>query len=553
MKASATRILSVLFFAALFYMAACDNSTNTDLEETLAPYLELEAIEGASNTTLTIQKGEDAGLDSYFAFDVSNVENNGIISEGLVEGWCLEWNKPIDSNNDRHDGIESYSTFGSDTWKPVNYLMSIKDQLKEEDPSLTYREIQVAIWSLIDVPEFNVDEVLAEGNMPSRMMSDGEPNFSVSKVKEIVDHVRTNSDAFTYSGNSPYMVFARTDDDSQNGGFVPCEGDPEQCEGYVSISGSVYVDGNSNEVKNSSESGILNTTVRLTDEEGTGHYIQTDENGMYSFVVQTGDQEKTFTLEVPEQTEETEDFNEGLFDSHFSTTPTTGVTVTASTEDVTGVNFGFEPKVGDLIEKFNTGEIATNTEPRIFWVKQLIIGLASEILGFTIDTEVPNDVLNEHLLDIEDLLLEEPFIFPENKIYSALLIILKDDTDQEQLLSQLLTAELNLVSGRGSATPELDLAIMAFGESAAAEFNGSGAELRAGMTLEENVPVSMSEFDSIRTEEDAKALLSKIIKSNSITTEPMPSTSSVALDDAEPLLRSFNLSGGGGGSVGPAE
>lgn len=553
MKASATRILPVLFFAALFYMAACDNSTNTDLEETLAPYLELEAIEGASNTSLTIRKGEDAGLDSYFAFDVSNVENNGIISEGLVEGWCLEWNKPIDSNNDRHDGIESYSTFGSDTWKPVNYLMSIKDQLKEEDPSLTYREIQVAIWSLIDVPEFNVDEVLAEGNMPSRMMSDGEPNFSVSKVKEIVDHVRANSDAYTYAGNSPYMVFARTDDSSQNGGFVPCEGDPEQCEGYVSISGSVYVDGNSNEVKNSSESGILNTTVRLTDEEGTDHYIQTDENGMYSFVVQTGDQEKTFTLEVPEQTEETEDFNEGLFDSHFSTTPTSGVTVTASTEDVTGVNFGFEPKVGDLIEKFNSGEIATNTEPRIFWVKQLIIGLASEILGFTIDTEVPNDVLNEHLLDIEDLLLEEPFIFPENKIYSALLLILSDDTDQEQLLSQLLTAELNLVSGRGSATPELDLAIMAFGESAAAEFNGSGADLRAGMTLEENAPVSMSEFDSIQTEDDAKALLRKIIKSNSITTEPMPSTSSVALDDAEPLLRSFNLSGGGGGSVGPAE
>jgi len=154
MKTKSIITITMLLFMGV--LSSCTDSVNTDIEDTLAPYLELEAIEEASNTTLTIQRGTAAGLDSYFAFDVSNIETNGIISEGMVEGWCLEWDKPIAQNNDRHDGVEAYSTFGSEKWKPVNYLMSIKDRLKREDPSLTYKEIQIALWSLIDVPRFNV-------------------------------------------------------------------------------------------------------------------------------------------------------------------------------------------------------------------------------------------------------------------------------------------------------------------------------------------------------------------------------------------------------------
>lgn len=550
-------IFPITMLLMLFALSSCDNSMNTDIEESLSPYLELEAIDEASNTTLTIRKGESAGLDSYFAFDVSNIESNGIISEGLVEGWCLEWDKPIASNNDRHDGVEAYSTFGSEKWKPVNYLMSIKNQLKRNDPSLTYREIQVAIWSLIDVPRFNLDEVLATGRMPSRMIKNGEPNFSVTKVKEIVDYVRGNSDTYTYTSNSPYMVFARTDDNSQNGGFVPCEsGDADQCEGYVSISGTVYVDGNSNEIKDISESGIQNTTVILTDSDGMEFHTKTETDGFYSFVIYTGDEEKTFTVQIPTETNDTEDFNEGLFDSHLPTTPISGVSVTAETENVSGIDFGFEPKVEELIEAFTSKTIVTNAEPKLFWVTQLILGIASELIGVTIDTEVPKDLLLEHLNDIENLLLEEPFQFGENKMYSALLTILRQNSELDRLLTQLLVAELNVVSGRGTDSADFDLALMAFGESAAVELSGSGAELRATMTAGKRAPDSMPDFSTVKTVDDANILLNRTLESNTlelnaVTTRSVPITASVSSGDAEPLLRAFNLSGGGGGSVGP--
>ena len=564
MKSKSIISITVLLLL-LGAVSSCDNSLNTDIEQTLSPYLELDAIDEASNTTLTIRKGAAAGLDSYFAFDVSNVQTNGIISEGLVEGWCLEWNKPIASNNDRHDGVEAYSTFGSDKWKPVNYLMSIKNKLKREDPSLTYKEIQVSIWSLIDVPQFNLDEVLAAGKMPSRMMSDGRPNFSVSKVKEIVERVRSNADAYTYSESSPFMVFARTDDNSQNGGFVPCEsGDADQCEGFVSISGSVYVDANSSEEKDSSESGIQNTTVTLTDDEGMEFHTKTEQDGFYSFIVYTGDDEKSFTLEISEETEDTEDFNEGLFDSYLPTTPTSGITVMVDTENSTGINFGFEPQVENLIERFNSGEIETNTETRKFWAVQLTAGFISEATGLSLDSyvTVPKDSLILYLSEIENLFLDEPFQFGEaniDKLFSAWKTILRNDTDLDKLLAELITAELNVVSGRGSGSLDFDLALLAFGESSAFELNDDNLPgLRAAMKVGEQGPDFMPELKSAKTVEDAKLLLRETIetidsKTNSVTTRSVPVSSFVVPGQAEPLLRSFNFSGGGGGSVGPAE
>jgi len=564
MKSKSIISITVLLLL-LGAVSSCDNSLNTDIEQTLSPYLELDAIDEASNTTLTIRKGAAAGLDSYFAFDVSNVQTNGIISEGLVEGWCLEWNKPIASNNDRHDGVEAYSTFGSDKWKPVNYLMSIKNKLKREDPSLTYKEIQVSIWSLIDVPQFNLDEVLAAGKMPSRMMSDGRPNFSVSKVKEIVERVRSNADAYTYSESSPFMVFARTDDNSQNGGFVPCEsGDADQCEGFVSISGSVYVDANSSEEKDSSESGIQNTTVTLTDDEGMEFHTKTEQDGFYSFIVYTGDDEKSFTLEISEETEDTEDFNEGLFDSYLPTTPTSGITVMVDTENSTGINFGFEPQVENLIERFNSGEIETNTETRKFWAVQLTAGFISEATGLSLDSyvTVPKDSLILYLSEIENLFLDEPFQFGEaniDKLFSAWKTILRNDTDLDKLLAELITAELNVVSGRGSGSLDFDLALLAFGESSAFELNDDNLPgLRAAMKVGEEGPDFMPELKSAKTVEDAKLLLRETIetidsKTNTVTTRSVPVSSFVVPGQAEPLLRSFNFSGGGGGSVGPAE
>jgi len=212
------------FILGILFMGACQNNVNTPIEESIAPYLELQALDEASNATITVNRGETVGFDSYFAFDLSNIKADGIVREGLTEGWCLEWDKPIRQNNDVHHGIEMFNTFGSTTWKPANYLMNIKDELKAEDPALTYKEIQVALWTLIETPAFDLDQVLQNGDMPSRLMENGQPNFDVDKVKAINNRVRSEVAQFEYDSNSSYILFSNMRDE-QNGGIINgCKG-----------------------------------------------------------------------------------------------------------------------------------------------------------------------------------------------------------------------------------------------------------------------------------------------------------------------------------------
>lgn len=214
-------LLGLILFGAIF-ISACQNGVNTSFENSVEPYMELEAIDNTENTIITVNRGDVSGLDSYFSFNLNNTPDHGLVRAGLTEGWCLEWNKAIAQNNDTHGGVEMYSTAGSSTWKPANYLMNIRKELQEEDPSLTYREIQVALWSLIETPAFNLDEALNNGTMPSRMLLNGKPNFDVNKVKSITNRVRKEVVDFSYGPDKRFLVFARTDGSQQNGGITTC-------------------------------------------------------------------------------------------------------------------------------------------------------------------------------------------------------------------------------------------------------------------------------------------------------------------------------------------
>ena len=221
-KRGITASLAIIIASTIAFVA-CDVISEKGLEESLAPYIELESITQGPNSSIVVNRGSATGADSYFTFNVKSETRSGLIREGVKEAWCLEWNKPIAQNGDLHDGVEFYSTFGSETWKPANYLLNIKDKLKKEDPKLTYKEIQVALWSVIDNPSFNLEEVLKSGDMPARLMRDGNPDFDVAKVRSIVDRVRNNYTNYNYKPSVPFIAYARTENSSQNGGFLTCD------------------------------------------------------------------------------------------------------------------------------------------------------------------------------------------------------------------------------------------------------------------------------------------------------------------------------------------
>jgi len=217
----------LIIISSMLYLAACDNSVRPGLEDSFELFTGLQEIPQAESTRLVINKGTSMDSDSYFHIDISGVDSNPFIKNGATEAWCLEWKKPLRTNNDIHDGVKWYATSGNDKWLPMNYFFSIRGELQKEDPTLTYREIQAVVWSLAGymniAPEFNVDK-LTNSELPSRLMEDGVPAFSKEKVKTITSRVlkeypQLKAKALTESFIAEGSV-AETDPDEQNI-FVP--------------------------------------------------------------------------------------------------------------------------------------------------------------------------------------------------------------------------------------------------------------------------------------------------------------------------------------------
>lgn len=195
-----------------FIISACSNpASEGDISESLDPVENVSAINGAENTTMNVNQGPD----SYFVLGFHSVQSNDVIADGMVgEGWCIDWEKPIDSNDGSYNNIPLYSTFNVESWNPLNYLFNIKEDLMNSDPDLTYREIQLVVWSLRGHPEFILDEIALE-NLPSRMRADGEANFSYEKVNSILEMVEAGYKDFEFTEGTKYAVIAETPADVQ--------------------------------------------------------------------------------------------------------------------------------------------------------------------------------------------------------------------------------------------------------------------------------------------------------------------------------------------------
>lgn len=208
-----TLLLIVLLISTVFSISSCNNVTGEsgDISDSLEPVENVASIEGAESSTITVNKSNN----SYFALAFSNIGTNNIIADGFSgEGWCIDWQKSIESDNSVYNDIPLYSTFNVEKWNPLNYLFNIMDDLKQDDPELTYREFQAVVWSLRGFPEFNLDAISDE-DLPGSLQSDGQANFSREKVKSIIEIVQSGYEDFEFTEGTRFAVIAETPSDVQ--------------------------------------------------------------------------------------------------------------------------------------------------------------------------------------------------------------------------------------------------------------------------------------------------------------------------------------------------
>jgi hypothetical protein len=233
------------------------------------------------------------------------------------------------------------------------------------------------------------------------------------------------------------------------------------CDGFL-VSGTVYVDADSNGVMNGTdESGLVDVTVSMVDGNGSVITSKTGLDGKYAFLRVAG----TYTVRIDAITAD-DDFNEELAES-FDPTGPTSIAVTVG-PDSPGNDFGFDPQTEEIIFELETGILLTDGEPVKFWKKQLRAAGSRGGGGAEFDAAA----MAAFIAEIQTLFLAEPYQFtPGNEFDEALAILSSNSRDPlDVLLRELLAAEFNTVSGKGLIdSMPLQLALIAWAESVVVE------------------------------------------------------------------------------------
>lgn len=211
------------------------------------------------------------------------------------------------------------------------------------------------------------------------------------------------------------------------------------CGGVYYIAGSVFIDADNPGVKDPSELGLGNIEVILKNEKGEVLHNKFTSNsnegnvrdGYYSFPVLKG----TYSVSVA---------NNLLDDKNYSPTTLTSLSFLNLSQDSFGNNFGFTIQTQNLADDFEAGKYNLNTEPTRFWIQEI----KNAGKG---NAQYDVKAINKILADVEALLLDNPFQLGTDKRAGALEILTRPiKSDRDEYLQQLLTAELNVVTGRGA-------------------------------------------------------------------------------------------------------
>ncbi|TVR31927.1 MAG: hypothetical protein EA390_05830 [Balneolaceae bacterium] len=448
-----------------------------------------------------------------FLFFACNEMQNPVSELPVIESFAIPGASAIGVNDTEPVTIQDFKiTFKGNSYDPVANTSTFKYTVTRNSSASGFN------YMAFEIPECAAGDYAGHTPSESSSVTDNEIRWTSS-----IGTGSSRTHTVTYNGKKTTGMIDATIQGSGSGD-IQTELIPGPCKGVYSISGTVYVDEDGSGGRDDSrEGGIDNVTVRLDVNDKVATQ-KTSSNGTYTFNIYIGGEETGFTLSVPEKTADITDFNELLYDTYTPTEGDGGISDNISSPNLTGNNFGFEPKTDEIIQKFDDGnEIRLKTEVPSFWANEIKFADKGRRTVF-IKSEL------ENFLDkIDELDLTYKFNFGTDvderlKKAEEILTLKRRSTELEVLRANLLAAKLNVVSGNGAfdendnVLTDFNLIILKTGSAAA-------------VTLD---PPSTSGF-------------SLMMNSTTYETHTFTTTSSSTKSSGD-LLLSFNGGGGGLGS-----
>ena len=191
---SAYKLFLSLFLVA-FVLTNCDvQDANVGTFEDAADKIpNFTVIPGAENVSVKVERNNN---NAYFNVNLGNLSGDAEILDGDFLGWCAHWSAPIGTSGEVYDGVTLYSTLGDKNWNQLNYLLNHRQYFMDNVEGATYKEIQAAIWDLIEFKEFDVES--------NRIFE----NLNKEAFNKILRNVRERGSIFRFKPGMIYAVFA---------------------------------------------------------------------------------------------------------------------------------------------------------------------------------------------------------------------------------------------------------------------------------------------------------------------------------------------------------
>lgn len=213
--------LPLLFILGVTITACEQPSGVEDLENSLSDVPHLNLIEGAESIVATVNKNRN---QSNFTIQLDGMDPGSGIEAGEYAAFCALWDVPINSSGESYGDVSLHSIDNEPYWQDVNYLVNNVDRYFEENDDLTWLEVQIALWSIMDHKKFDMNTI-PEDELPSYVRDGG---FNQQLIDTILEDVDDNQQSFETSvpGNRAY--YAQFDDAQDQIIIIPGPGDKEK-------------------------------------------------------------------------------------------------------------------------------------------------------------------------------------------------------------------------------------------------------------------------------------------------------------------------------------
>lgn len=207
-----TGILGLAMLGMVF--TACESNGPVSLKESLKDTPNVKLVDGASDATVTVNRNNNK---SYFTVEIDNLLPESGIDNGFYDAWCVLYDTPINSNGGNYQGVKLHSVDADVALQRVQYIVNNKNRFMQGIDA-DWKDLQVAIWSVLDFPKF--DYIRDLENLPADFRQNGQPTFNTSNVDDIVAFALAEAN----DSNGPCKVFLiETESGQQNIVIESCE------------------------------------------------------------------------------------------------------------------------------------------------------------------------------------------------------------------------------------------------------------------------------------------------------------------------------------------